>query len=117
MLSLPDGAKTIGKVLVKTGLLLHSQDASSGLWKGLILVSTDPAQHSYLVMSWYALVPAPIGNKWCQFQTLWRSRLPDQHSIVCTAKLWIPCTLCHWMYSMENGATILLHHRLWQTSL
>lgn len=59
MLSLPDGAKTIGKVLVKTGLLLHSRDASLGLWKGLILLSIDPAQHSYLV--------AILAGFWCLF--------------------------------------------------
>lgn len=48
---MPDGAKMIGRVLVKTGLLLYSQDASLGMWKGLILLSIGPAQHSYLVVS------------------------------------------------------------------
>lgn len=50
MPSLPDGAKTSRKILVK-GLLLHSQGAVLGLWKGLILLSTEPSLHSYLLVS------------------------------------------------------------------
>jgi len=42
--SWPDGAKTVVKVLVQTGLCLHSRDAALGLWKGLILLCTDPTQ-------------------------------------------------------------------------
>lgn len=59
----------MGKVLVKTGLLLHSSDAYLGLWNGLTLLSTDLPQHSYLLMPLLDFgVCSYQKYAWCQFQ-------------------------------------------------
>lgn len=59
----------MGKVLVKTGLLLHSSDAYLGLWNRLILLSTDVPQHSYLFMPLLDFgVCSYQKYSWCQFQ-------------------------------------------------
>lgn len=59
----------MGKVLVKTGLLLHSSDAYLGLWNGLVLLSTDLPQHSYLLMPLLDFgVCSYQKYAWCQFQ-------------------------------------------------